>query len=65
MAFTSEEKRKWHEERQQQADRLEQQRRAAWKPSPIAICINCQNPFGINEGVITDDVAMCDLCLGD
>jgi hypothetical protein len=25
----------------------------------------CQNPFGISEGTITDEVAICDICNGD
>ncbi len=25
----------------------------------------CQNPFGINQGVITDEAALCDIRAGD
>jgi hypothetical protein len=30
-----------------------------------ATCLHCSNPFGINEGVITDDASPCYACLGD
>jgi hypothetical protein len=61
MAFRDEERLRWHEEKL----------RAEWRPplrqrsAPVAVCIHCQNPFGINEGVVTDDVALCDVCNGD
>ncbi len=61
MAFTPEEIRQWHEEKR----RREAKPDFTFKSAPAAICINCQNPFGINEGVITDEVAICDICNGD
>jgi hypothetical protein len=35
------------------------------RPEAVATCVHCQNAFGLNEGVVTDDVAICDVCLGD
>ncbi len=32
---------------------------------PAAVCVHCQRPFGIAEGIITDEVALCDVCAGD
>lgn len=29
------------------------------------VCVHCQNPFGIGEGVITKEVALCDICASD
>jgi len=61
MPFTEDEIRAWHEARR----RLEHRPQPIWRPEARAICINCHNPFGFNEGVITDDVALCDICAGD
>lgn len=61
MPFTEEERRAWHEEK----------RAREWRPEPVhrspavAVCVHCQNPFGVNEGIITDEVALCDICSGD
>jgi hypothetical protein len=61
MPFSDEEKRRWHEEKRQRE----------WRPTPvfraepIAVCVHCQRPFGIDEGVITPEVALCDICNGD
>ena len=60
MPFTPEEIRRWHDARR----KLEIEPDRA-PPEPIAICIHCQMPFGINGGVITGDVALCDVCNGD
>ena len=59
MSFTPEEIKKWHE------DKLRREAPAPNRPTsqtPVAICIHCQRPFGINEGVMTSDVAICDTC---
>ena len=32
---------------------------------PTANCIHCSLPFAIGAGVITDEVALCDICSGD
>jgi len=61
MPFTEDEKRRWHKEKRAR----EHRRESVYRSEPIAICIHCQNPFGINEGVITDEVALCDVCNGD
>ena len=63
MPFTKEEKRKWHDEKRRRENagnsaHLHHGQRAA-------ICLHCSNPFSINDGVITDDAAICDVCLGD
>lgn len=61
MPFTDEEKRAWHEQKRAREHRPE----PVHRPAPIAVCVHCQNPFGVNEGVVTDDAALCDICLGD
>jgi hypothetical protein len=61
MPFTDEERQQWHEDKK----RREQKPDPAFRSAPVAICIHCQQPFGINEGVITDEVALCDICNGD
>ena len=61
MPFTDEEKRLWHEEKKKRENRPT----AVFRSEPIAVCVHCQNPFGINEGVITSEVALCDVCNGD
>ena len=61
MAFTDEERRRWHEEKR----RAEYRPPVAVRPAPVAFCVCCQNPFGIGEGVITDEVSLCDVCNGD
>lgn len=60
MPFTEEEKRQWHE--QKRKDEPEPPR---WRPEPRAECLNCQNPFGYDEGTITPEFAICDVCGGD
>lgn len=61
MPFTEKERRAWHAEKRARERRQERIHRS----EPVAICTNCQNPFGINEGVITDEFALCDICDGD
>ena len=61
MSFTEEEKRAWHEAKRQR----EQEPMPVHRSTPIAVCIHCHNPFGLNEGVVTDDVEMCYICIGD
>ena len=60
MTFSDDEKRRWHEEKRNRE--LERSRR---RPEPVAICVHCQNPFGIGEGTITPEFAICDVCDGD
>lgn len=61
MPFTEEEKQAWHAEKRAR----EQRHEPVYRSEPAAVCINCQNPFGVNEGIITDEVALCDICAGD
>ena len=61
MPFTDEERQAWHKEKQ----RREYRPPFEWKEKPVAVCVHCHNPFGISEGVVTDDVALCDVCNGD
>ena len=60
MPFTDEEKRLWHEE-----EKRERRITPVIRSEPIAVCVHCQNPLGINEGVITPEVVLCDVCNGD
>jgi hypothetical protein len=62
MPFTEEEFRRWHEEKRKREYRPP----SPWldRERPVATCIHCQLPFGISEGVITEDVAICDRCNG-
>lgn len=60
MPFTPEEIRQWHDQRRKRD--VDPPRASA---TPVAVCIHCQRPFGINDGVITADVAVCDVCNGD
>lgn len=61
MAFTKEEFEAWHRAKLQQE----------FKPTPnlrtppVATCVSCHLPFGMTEGTITDEVAICDVCNGD
>lgn len=61
MAFTDEERRAWREEKRARERRAEPVQVAV----PLAICLHCRNPFGIGDGVVTKDAALCDVCLGD
>jgi hypothetical protein len=60
MAFTPKEVRQWHEDKQKK-----EAEPPRYRSTPVAVCIHCQNPFGINEGVITPEFAICDVCNGD
>jgi len=61
MAFTKEEFETWHRAK------LEREFRPTpeYRDPPVALCIHCHRPFGITEGMITDEVAICDICNGD
>ena len=61
MPFTDEERRAWHEQKLQRERRPD----LVWTEPAVATCICCQNPFGISSGVVTDEVAICDVCNGD
>jgi len=58
MPFTEREKRKWHADRKRE-QALDQHEGA----EPLAMCGHCGNPF--NDGVVTSDFALCDVCNGD
>lgn len=60
-AFSEEEKQAWLDEKR---DR-ERLRQPTLRSTPVAVCVHCHIPFGINEGVMTDEFALCDVCLGD
>jgi cytochrome c553 len=69
MPFTPNEIEQWHRERRTASDKIEAERARHWeevrRASAIAVCISCHNPFGINEGYISDEVEMCYVCIGD
>lgn len=60
MPFTDEEKHRWHDEKRKREYRPSQ----AFRSESVAVCVHCQNSFGINEGVITPEAAICDVCNG-
>jgi hypothetical protein len=61
MPFTKEEFEAWHKAK---LDR-------EWRPTPefrdppIATCVHCHRHFGITEGMVTDEFAICDICNDD
>jgi hypothetical protein len=61
MPFTDDEFRDWHRAKQER----EFKPIAVLKSEPVATCVHCHLPFGINEGVVTEEVALCDICNGD
>lgn len=67
MPFTDAEKQNWLRERREAADKIEADRVRAFeearRANAVATCIHCGNPFGLTEGIITDDVEMCYICL--
>lgn len=67
MSFTDDEIANWHRERRAASDRIDADRRLdaerARRANAIAVCIHCGNPFGLAEGIITEEVEMCYVCL--
>lgn len=61
MTFTDKERRAWHAEKQ----RREMKPPSRPNATPAAICVNCQMPFGISDGVVTEEAALCDICNGE
>lgn len=61
MPFTDDERRRWHEQKRAR----EHRRTPVYQSELIAICVHCQRSFGINEGMVTEEVALCDICNGD
>lgn len=58
MPFTDGEKRLWHNEKQVR----ERPEPKVFNTEHIATCVHCHNPFGLGEGMITDEVALCYIC---
>lgn len=42
----------------------EEDRRAKEADPNYAICLHCNNPFHLSDGVVTTDAALCDVCNG-
>lgn len=61
MAFTDEERRAWHEAKR----RRETAGESFTDGIPAAVCVHCGNAFAWSDGVVTDEVALCDICNGD
>jgi len=61
MPFTTDEFEAWHTAKLQR----ELRPKSHLREDPIATCIHCQRPFGITEGIVTEEVAICDICNGD
>lgn len=59
--FSEEEKQTWLDEKRDQ----ERPKQSILGSGPVAVCVHCNNPFGVAEGVVTDEVALCDVCAGD
>lgn len=63
MPFTEDGKRKWHDDKRRRENASNDSH--LHHAQPAAVCLHCSNPFGINDGVVTDDAAICNVCLGD
>lgn len=67
MTFTPEEIEHWHRDRQAASNEIEKgrqlERERARRAAAIAVCIHCHNTFCFGEGVITDELQMCYICL--
>ncbi len=61
MTFTDRERREWHEAKRRREARGEH----FHHPAPVATCIHCGRGFPWSQGVVTDEVALCDICSGD
>jgi len=59
--FSEMERRAWFEDKRAR----ERQDQPIYRSASVAVCVHCQIPFGINEGVVTGQVALCSACLGD
>lgn len=59
VSFTPEEIKKWHQEKRERETRPSP---LAVVDTPVAVCIHCQRPFGLNEGTVTEEIAICDMC---
>ena len=61
MPFTDHEREQWHREKRAREYRPPVQ----WAEPAAAVCIHCHQSFGLSSGVITAEVAICDVCNGD
>ncbi len=61
MGFTDEEFAAWHRAKLQR----EFKPTPEYRSPPVATCVHCHRAFAISEGIITDDVAICDICNAD
>jgi hypothetical protein len=61
VSFTKEEFEAWHKAKREREFRAE----LTFESPPVAICIHCHRPFGMTEGVIMNELALCDICNGD
>ncbi|PWK58358.1 hypothetical protein [Silicimonas algicola] len=52
--------RKWAQEQHQRE--MDAERRSG---GGYAVCLHCNNPFPVSEGVVTPDAAICDVCNDD
>jgi hypothetical protein len=34
------------------------------RPPRVQVCVHCQNSFGVGEGSVSGEIAVCDACLG-
>lgn len=64
MSFTPEERRQWHEQKRRR-ENGNGNAHDEWEGNPASVCLHCGNPFGAGNGVVTEDAAICDICLGD
>lgn len=63
MPFTDEERRKWHDEKRRRED--ESHRLPISTRPAVTNCIDCGQPFGLGEGLITEEVSLCYRCNDD
>lgn len=67
MTFTPKEIEEWHRNLRAESAQIEagrkMDRERARRAAATAVCIHCHNPFGSGEGLITEEVQMCYICL--
>ena len=61
MSFKDEEKGQWHEYKNRPHGFPD----SNLQSYHVAECIHCKNPFRISDGIITDEIALCDICNGN
>lgn len=45
-------------------EKFDKERRAKEADPNYAVCLHCNNPFRLSDGVVTPDAALCDVCNG-